>query len=129
MLNQYFFSLPDLDFKPTGSRDPLGLQVIWQNVGSQVIPFLSTVSSNIRDFKILCLAHYYLSKGELDRNTFIRFEQLCAYARHYKQEKEAFNGIEKIRKHFRIEPSARFPIDISEKKTHWILSNQITYGI
>ena len=129
MLNHYFFSLPDLDFKPTGSRDPLGLQVIWQNVGSQVIPFLSTVSSNIRDFKILCLAHYHLSNGELDRDTFIRFEQLCAYARHYQNENEAFNGIEKIRKHFRQELPNRFPIDISEKKVHWILSNQITYGI
>lgn len=122
----YFFSSLDTDFKPTGSRDPLGLQIIWQEAGNTIIPYLSTVSNNCRDFKILCLAHAYFGEG-LDRNTFIRFEQVCAYIRHYQNEKEAFNGIEKVRKAFRETP--RFPIMISANEAHTLLAAQIPYGV
>lgn len=126
MSYQYFFSSPDTDFKPTGSRDPLGLQVIWQEAGSQVIPFLSTVSGSIRDFKIMCLAHAYFGK-DIDRSTFIRFEQLCAYVRYYHYKNEGFNGIEKVRKRF--SEDSTYTITISANKAHTLLASQITYGI
>lgn len=126
MSYQYFFSSLDTDFKPTGSRDPLGLQVIWQEAGSQVIPFLSTVSSSLRDFKIMCLAHAYFGEG-IDRSTFIRLEQLCAYVRYYYYRDEGFNGIEKVRKRF--SEDSTYPITISANKTHALLASQITYGI
>jgi hypothetical protein len=123
MTNNYFFSNPDTDFKPTGSRDPLGLQMIWQEAGNHIIPYLSTVSNSIRDFKILCLAHTYFG-DDLDRNIFIRFEQVCAYVRYNKYEKEAFNGIEKVRKR-----SSSFPVTISASEQHTLLTAQIPYGV
>ena len=125
MSYQYFFSSPDKDFKPTGSRDPLGLQVIWQEAGSAVIPFLSTVSSNIQDFKIMCLGNAYFGE-DLDRSTFIRFEQLCAYTRYYFGYKR-FNGIEKVVQRFNTSPT--YPIIISANKANTLLTSQITYGI
>lgn len=121
---QYFFTLPDTDYKPTGSRDPLGLQVIWQAAGSQVIPFLSTVSANLRDFKILCLAHAHFG-DDLTKAKFIKIEQLCAYTRHYKNKSERFNGIEKVKSKFNQE--VIFPIKIISADA--LLANQIVYGI
>lgn len=49
----YTFTAIDPDFKPKGSRDPLGFQPIWAEVGRKLIKDLSTVSGNIIARKIL----------------------------------------------------------------------------
>lgn len=124
--SNYFFSLPDIEYKLIGSRDPLGLQVIWQAAGSQIIPYLSTVSSNIRDFKIWLLAQGYLRNGQepLKRADFIRFEQVCAHARLVQFKDDRFNGIDKARK-----KKGNLVFPIGDTPSSQLLANQITYGI
>ena len=124
----YYFTEQDPNYRIQGSRDPLGFQVVWQRVGRQLIKYLSTVSSNIRDFQTLSYAKYFYR----DRNPkgftefFLKFEQICAYARgvHLSYLNEGFNGIEFINKNKDDEP---YSISINPKDT--ILSNQKTYGI
>jgi len=53
----YFITEKDQNYTIKGSKDPLGFQVIWQSAGRKLIPNLSTVSNNLIDFQILCLAH------------------------------------------------------------------------
>jgi hypothetical protein len=88
----YFITSQDPNYTVKGSRDPLGLQVIWQEAGRWLIPNLSTVSSNIKDFQVLCIA-YALKKvlnisDEGFEDFFIRFEQLMAYTRYKKNPDE-----------------------------------------
>lgn len=126
----YFITLQDPDYAIKGSRDPLGLQVIWQGVGRRLIPYLSTVSNSIIDFQILALAHHIKDVQELNEEQFEqffnRFEQVMAYVRHFKNDKEGFNGINTVRKVAR-ENLKR--ICVSNLKNEQILSNQRAYGI
>ncbi|MFM8431952.1 MAG: hypothetical protein ACKOA1_04065 [Bacteroidota bacterium] len=124
----YFFTSPDPDYLPKGSRDPLGFQVIWQHQARKLIPFLSTVSNSLRDFQILCTARYlYKSKNNSDWSKyFLRFEQLMSYARYLRYPENAgFNGIEKVRQ--RLNDSSKYWV--SNLPTDEILSNQRPYGI
>ncbi len=126
----YFLTEKDPNYTIKGSRDPLGFQVIWQAAGRKLIPHLSTVSNNIVDFQIICLA--YTIKKELNIEDkdfepfFIRFEQMMAYTRFKnKSDKErGFNGVDKVRKIMTTMPSS---IKVSTEDQ--ILSNQKAYGI
>ena len=94
----YAFTALDPDFKPKGSRYPLGFQPIWAEVGLKLIKDLSTVSGNINDFKILCFAKYffYYIKEQKDERLFLPFflrvEQAFAYARKKFNNEASFNG-------------------------------------
>ena len=55
----FYFSEQDPNFRIKGSRDPLGFQTIWQSLGRTVIKYLSTVSSNLKDFQVLSYAWYF----------------------------------------------------------------------
>lgn len=126
----YFFSKADTDFKLQGSRDPMGLQVLWQHAGSQILPFLSTVSNSIIDFKIICLAHCYFdhlkhSKDQSFINAFIKFEQMTAYARFLNDPITGFNGIDTVR---RTMAKGQKTVTIS-KANHLLTTNQKTYAI
>jgi hypothetical protein len=124
----YFFTKEDPDYQVKGSRDPLALQVLWQQQGKKLLPYLSTVSSNAHDFQILCLAYYFYER-EPDAqfiNFFLRFEQLMAYARYLSPiAKGGFNGIEAVRKRL----SEKTRISVSNTAEDNILSNQRIYGI
>ncbi|MFN5335487.1 MAG: hypothetical protein ACK5BV_09890 [Bacteroidota bacterium] len=124
----YYFTKEDPDYQVKGSRDPLAIQVLWQQQGKKLIPYLSTVSSNIHDFQILCLAYYFYER-EPDAQFigfFLRLEQLMAYARHNSPyAKGGFNGIEAVRK--RLSESER--VSVSNTAQDNILSNQRVYGI
>ena len=126
----YFITAQDPNYTVKGSRDPLGFQVIWQGAGRELIPYLSTVSANIKDFQILCIA--FALKKELDIQDadfelfFIRFEQLMAYTRFRQNPDEGFNGIDKVRKIMATSPAT---VKISNTITDQILSNQRAYGI
>ena len=124
----YFFTKEDPDYQVKGSRDPLALQVLWQQQGKKLIPYLSTVSSNIYDFHILYLAHYFYEREPDAKfvNFFLRFEQLMAYSRYQSPyAKGGFNGIEAVKK--RLAEKTR--ISISNSSEDNILSNQRVYGI
>ncbi|RYZ27079.1 MAG: hypothetical protein EOO10_13770, partial [Chitinophagaceae bacterium] len=95
---QFYFTRQDRDYAVKGSRDPLGFQVLWQHQARSLIPYLSTVSGNVRDFQIMCLAYYFYGR-EADTHFvpfFLRFEQLMAYAR-YEEGGLGFNGVDRVR--------------------------------
>lgn len=127
MLPQYYLTLPDPDYLPKGSRDPLGFQVVWQHQGKKIIPYLSTVSSLMRDFQTLCMARY-LYRDETEKGWpkfFMRFEQLMAYVRISRFPDKGFNGVDRARR--RMNESNRYPI--SNNPNDEILSSQRAYGI
>ena len=118
----YYFTEQDPDYAIKGSRDPLGLQVIWQKEAKKLIPYLSTVSGNLHDFQILCLAYFLYGKpADSDfPKFFLRFEQVMAYVRFSFFEDSGFNGINRVRK--KIADSNK--VSISNKTGDEILSNQ-----
>lgn len=124
----YFFTEQDPNYRIQGSRDPLGFQVVWQKIGRQLIKYLSTVSSNIRDFQTLSYAKYlYGDHNPRGFNEFfLKFEQVCAYARgiYLSDINDRFNGIEFINKN---KNNSSYSISLNPKDT--ILSNQRVYGI
>lgn len=126
----YFISDQDPNYTVKGSRDPLGFQVIWQEAGKRLIPYLSTVSGTLKDFQVLCIA--YALKKELQiseadfESYFIRLEQLMAYTRFQLNQNEGFNGIDKVRK---IMTEGTNTVKISNATSDQILSNQRAYGI
>jgi len=120
----YFLSALDPNYRIKGSRDPLGFQSLWAAAGHKAIKHLSTVSSNLNDFMILCYGIYFY--GDRDPRGFIRFfikfEQVCAYARRIHNKETSFNGIEFINKKV---TDNKFYISLKDT----ILSNQRAYGI
>lgn len=121
----YYFTIKDPDYSVKGSRDPLGFQVIWQQQAKKLIPYLSTVSFNLHDFQILCLAYYLY--GEPDSSFvsfFLRFEQWMAYARFQFGDKE-FNGTRRIKALL----NDKEIFNLSTAREDQILTNQRAYGI
>ena len=120
----YFLSALDPDYRIKGSRDPLGFQSLWSSAGHKAVMHLSTVSSNLRDFMILCYGIYFY--GDRDPKGFIRFflkfEQLFAYARRIQNHETSFNGVDFINKKV---SDNEFHISLRDT----ILSNQRAYGI
>jgi hypothetical protein len=126
----YFLTKQDPDYTIKGSRDPLGFQVIWQEAGKKLIPYLSTVSGSVIDFQIICLAHYL--KEEMDINDenfepfFLCFEQLMAYTRFRRNPALGFNGIDRVRK---VSEYGDRTFKIATHPAQQILSNQKAYGM
>jgi hypothetical protein len=123
---QFYFSKIDPDYSIKGSRDPLALQVLWQHQAKKLIPFLSTVSGNLRDFQILCLAYHFYGK-EPDNSFvrfFLRFEQLMGYVRLLAGH-GGFNGIESVKR--KLNEGTK--VSVSNTTEDEILSNQRAYGI
>jgi hypothetical protein len=120
----YYFSALDPNYRIKGSRDPLGFQSLWASAGHRAVKHLSTVSSNLRDFMILCYGIYLY--GERDPKGFMpffmKFEQLCAYARLIHNKERSFNGTDFVSK-----KAAEGKFYISMRDT--ILTNQRVYGV
>ncbi len=125
---QFYFTKQDPDYSIKGSRDPLAFQVLWQHQARKLIPYLSTVSSNLHDFQILCLA-YYFYEGRPDIafvKFFLRFEQLMGYVRFNPSSgTSGFNGVDSIRR--KLQDNNR--VSVSNTTADEILSNQRAYGI
>lgn len=136
MVIDYFFSAIDTDFKAQSSRDPLGLQTIWTASARRLIPYLSTVSTDIIDFKILCLARYLWSEKEPNNEQgfggfLTKFEQACAFARYHATGAEgvSFNGISNVKTRYEnVQKEGAITVS-SERQECMILSNQRSYGI
>lgn len=114
-----------------GSRDPLGVQAIWTRLGRQVVGNLTTVSNSVRDFTVLLLGYYFAERvaeaggteGELA--TFLKWEQLAAYARARSDPNEGFRGTDRV--HKRINDGGRVKLGLANDAQ--ILSNQKIYGL
>lgn len=125
--------LTDLDSRAAvkGSRDPLGIQPIWTRFGRHVVGNLTTVSSSVRDFTTLLLGLYFAQRVAEDLGpgtelaTFLKWEQLAAYARAEGNKDYSFRGTERARK--ALSEGSR--VTLSDDRVHQILSNQKIYGI
>lgn len=121
----FFFTVRDPDYMVKGARDPLGFQVLWQNAGRSLIPYLSTVSANITDFQIMTLAYAIKQKQPGEVPDFIKFflhlESVMAYAR-YSKDDSGFNGVNKVKASQHLSE-----FEISDKNR--LLQNQQAYGI
>lgn len=112
-----------------GSRDPLGIQSIWTRLGRHVVGNLTTVTTSVRDFTTLMLGYYVAEMGAEERpgsqlGTFLKWEQLAAYAR------GTVNGDWAIRGRDRTRANARHSsVKLSADPRDQILSNQQLYGI
>jgi hypothetical protein len=139
MLNTPFLTLLDPRAKIKGSRDPLGLQILWTKLGRQVVYNLTTVTASVRSFSVLLLGLYFAERTIGERQTpaekiadlFLKFEQLAAYSRVAIQAAKAndytedeIRGIQRVKKHL-VGKRIRISID-----PRWqILANQKTYGL
>lgn len=125
--------LTELDSRAAvkGSRDPLGLQAIWTRLGRHVVGNLTTVSDSVRDFTVVLLGFHFVERvaeagaREDDLATFLRWEQLAAYARASVNRDYAFRGTDRVRKSL----SEGGKVTLSASQESQILSNQKTYGL
>ncbi len=62
----FFFTLPDPDLQQTGSRDPLGFEILWTHFGARVVPHFSTVSRGATNFGV-CLTLIWLVDSYLEK--------------------------------------------------------------
>jgi hypothetical protein len=125
--------LTDLDSRAAvkGSRDPLGIQPIWTRFGRHVVGNLTTVSSSVLDFTTLLLGYWFAERiadmqgpgSELA--TFLKWEQLAAYARAKVNGDFAFRGTERVRRNL----SEGAQVTLSDNPTYQILGNQKIYGL
>lgn len=125
--------LTDLDSRAAvkGSRDPLGIQQIWTRMGRHVVGNLTTVSNSVRDFTTLLLGYYFAERIADEQGpgtelaTFLKWEQLAAYARAAVNSDYAFRGTDRVRKN--LSEGAR--VTLSAERDHQILGNQKIYGL
>lgn len=125
--------LTELDSRAAikGSRDPLGVQQIWTRLGRQVVGNLTTVSNSVRDFTVLLLGYYFVERvadevgPDADLATFLKWEQLAAYARAAVNTEKGFRGTERV--HQRVGDGGR--VRLGTDREAQILSNQKIYGL
>src|SRR4051812_14720 len=131
MLTQPF--LTDLDSRAAvkGSRDPLGVQSIWTRFGRNVVGNLTTVSNSLRDFTTLLLGYYFAERvadaggGDGELATFLKWEQLAAYARGAVNKDWLFRGTERAQRNLNAGARVRLSVEPAAQ----ILSNQKIYGL
>jgi hypothetical protein len=125
--------IPDLDERAAikGSRDPLGIQSIWTRLGRHVVHNLTTVSSSVRDFTTLLLGYWLVERvteagvREAELSTFLKWEQLAAYARAEINKDLSFRGVERVVRNLNEGPK----IVLSADREHQILGDQKIYGL
>ncbi|RKI73518.1 hypothetical protein D7X55_05135 [Corallococcus sp. AB049A] len=114
-----------------GSRDPLGVQPIWSRFGRRVVGNLTTVSNSVTDFTVLLLGYYFAERVAAETQsadyvtTFLKWEQLAAYARASRNNERSFRGTERVA--FRLAKPTVEPLGTDSDAQ--ILSNQKIYGL
>lgn len=124
--------LTELDSRAAvkGSRDPLGIQPLWSRLGREVVGNLTTVSNSVPDFAVLLLGFHFIEViaetqgNERDLATFLKWEQLAAYARGHNGDFQ-FRGTERVAQ--RLHDGGSWPI--GPDRDAQILSDQKTYGL
>lgn len=121
----FFFTLLDDSLKPKGSRDPLGIEVLWSSVGRKMVGNLTTVTRNLDNF-VITLVGFHLCRndktGQTDWDAFERFEQMTGHAR-YRLGKEDMLGVR------RVKAAGDQPILLGKAKAARILDNQKQAGL
>lgn len=125
--------LTDLDERAAvkGSRDPLGIQSIWTRLGRHVVHNLTTVSSSVRDFTTLLLGYHFVERvaeggvRDAELATFLKWEQLAAYARAEVNKDLTFRGRDRVVRNLRESPK----ITLSAERARHILGDQKIYGL
>jgi hypothetical protein len=131
MLTTPFLTQLDSRAAIKGSRDPLGVQSIWSRLGHRVVANLTTVSNSVRDFTVLLLGYYFVERvadeggTEGDLATFLKWEQLAAYARAHVIHERGFRGTERVARRLSEGTRVRIGIDAGAQ----ILGNQKIYGL
>jgi hypothetical protein len=131
MLTTPFLTDIDPREEVKGSRDPLGIQSVWTRLGRNVVSNLTTVSNSLRDFTITLLGYYFAERVAEEAGpgtelaTFLKWEQLCGYARAKVLNETGFRGRDRVRERL----SKRDRITLSEDRSSQILSNQKIYGL
>lgn len=139
MVNIPFLTLLDPRAKIKGSRDPLGLQILWTKLGRRVVKNLTTVTTSLRGFTVLLLGLYFAERAIAEKKTspnrlvelFLKFEQIAAYSRVASQTargndyaEDEIRGIQRVKKNL-LEKR----VWISADSKSQILANQKTYGL
>jgi hypothetical protein len=131
VLDAPFLTELDSRAEVKGSRDPLGAQQLWTRFGRHVVGNLTTVSTSVRDFTTLLLGYHFAEEladepgagGEL--HTFLKWEQLAAYARAEVNKDLVFRGTERVQNYLQKGKH----VTVSAGQAHQILSNQKIYGL
>jgi len=102
----YFFTLLDDSLRPRGSRDPLGLELIWAGVGRRMIGNLTTVTAQLDNFTFALLGFHFArdERGVPQWERFQCFEQLTGYARAQLGRADGLLGRRKIRQQQDLDP-------------------------
>lgn len=131
MLTTPFLTQLDSRAAIKGSRDPLGVQSIWSRLGRHVVANLTTVSSSVLDFKVMLLGYYFAERvdaeggRERELATFLKWEQLAAYARAHVNRERGFRGTERVTRRLADGDRVRLGLDAGAQ----ILGNQKIYGL
>ena len=134
-----FLTLEDPRARVKGSRDPLGVQPIWWAFGRRIVGNLTTQTDSCRGFAVLLPGRYLAQKlleaeeigAEDALEAFLRFEQVCGYARHLARDAddpedatERILGIERISRR-----GGEQAVTIDATGEAAILSDQRAYGL
>lgn len=126
-----FFTDVDSRAAVKGSRDPLGIQPLWTHLGRHVVGNLTTVSFSVRDFTTTMMGMWFVEQvaeiapKQSEVETFLKWEQLAAYARVAVNDDGSIRGIDRVRRAL----SDGNKVIISAERVHQILSDQKTYGL
>jgi len=126
--------LTDLDSRAgvKGSRDPLGLVPLWGLFGRHVVGNLTTVTTSVRGFTTVLLGYHFVKAvqdiggdGQSPLRTFIKLEQLVAYARCAISKDEDFRGLRKVKRLLAEGKTAYLSAEADDQ----VLSDQKVYGL
>lgn len=129
----FLTAVDEARLKIRGSRDPLGLVPLWARFGRRVVGNLTTATTSVRSFTAtllgLHLVEQHVEGGrhahEQRLNAFLRFEQLCGYARWECNTDSDLRGIREVQRRLEEQDTITIAADSSGQ----ILSNQKTYGL
>jgi hypothetical protein len=130
-----FLTALDPEARVKGSRDPLGLELIWTSLGRALVGNLTTVTRSVRQFTTLLTGIHFASqvspRGDEEDgflSAFLRFEQLAAYSRylHFEQAHGDIRGVRAVRRNLN---EGGGTVAISVLPEAQILSSQQAYGI
>ncbi|APV51639.1 hypothetical protein BWI17_19245 [Betaproteobacteria bacterium GR16-43] len=113
-----------------GSRDPLGVQPIWTRLGRHVVGNLTTVSGTVTEYTTVLLGYHLADEveratGGSRLDTFLKWEQLVAYARGVVNNDWVFRGTERAQERFNDKGHGRIGADRDSQ----IMSDQKAYGL
>ncbi|GAB7549243.1 hypothetical protein [Cupriavidus sp. 8B] len=92
---EFFFTELDESLRPKGSRDPLGFELVWSQVGRRLVGNLTTVTRHLDNFILTLLGFALAAQVDAAEERapdsaspafyarFERFEQLAAWSRYW----------------------------------------------